>query len=129
MPTYAFMCDCGEKTQRVAPMAESGVRPACGKCFQVMERDYTSEHYGHVPGGTWPMTTTHLNAEGKAETFASEKDLLRACKERGLRHRPDAAFVEQTVQMEKYRDSNGKWDMRPVYRNGTGDGEKGRRWF
>jgi hypothetical protein len=129
MPVYCYSCECGQFDKRFAPMSEAGVRPPCPKCSQPMERDYHSEHYGHVPGGTWPMTTTHLNSEGKPETFNSSAELERACKERGIRHRPDSAFSEARMEMEKYRTSDGRWDMRPVYREGRGDGEKGRRWI
>jgi predicted nucleic acid-binding Zn ribbon protein len=130
MPCYIFECAaCSEHTTLFLSVAERKNAPSCGKCGGVMERDYHSEHSGHVPGSAWPLTTTHLNSEGKPETFNSAADLERACKERGLRHRPDSAFVEQSMEMERFRTADGRWDMRAVYKEGRGDGEQKRRWI
>lgn len=130
MPAYCWACyDCSERTTLFLSVSERKNAPSCGKCGGVMERDYPSEHRGHIPGGAWPLTTSHISPDGTPETFNSAAELERACKERGIRHRPDAAFTESRVEMERYRTSDGKWDMRPVYREGRGDGEKGRRWI
>lgn len=130
MPRYFFICwACETHSDEFRPISESSYRPKCEKCSEEMDRNYGAEHAGHVPGGTWPMTTTHLNNEGTPETFNSEKELLAACKARGIRHRPDAAFIESRMEMEKYREKDGTWSMRPTYKDGVGDGERGRRWF
>lgn len=70
------------------------------------------EARGHIPGSAWPMTTKHLT--GKEETFASQAQLDARCKELGITHRPDAAWIEQEyvgldwrTGTQKYKEGKG----------------------
>lgn len=49
----------------------------------------------HVPGNAWPMTTKNLT--GKPETFGSQAELDRRCKELGVTHRPDMGWVTKEL--------------------------------
>lgn len=73
----------------------------------------------HIPGGAWPFTTTHLS--GKPETFSNQAELDRRCKELGVKHRPDASFLEKTVVGTDRRGN-------PIYKEGSGMGLPG-VWF
>jgi len=85
-----------------------------------MERDYHGEARRHIPGAAWPMTTTHLS--GKPETFSSQAELDRRCKELGVTHRPDNAFLDQEYVGVDFRTGKQR------YKEGSGRGLPG-SWF
>lgn len=71
----------------------------------------------HIPGSAWPMTTKNLT--GKEETFASQADLDRRCKELGVVQRPDNAWITQEHCGVDFR--TGK----TIYKEGSGLGMPG----
>lgn len=116
MPIYNYLCSCGKEQELYQPLTTS---PAtiC-ECGLVMERVLRGRN--HHPGSGWPFTTTHLT--GKAETFASQKDLDRRCKELGVTHRPDTAWLDQEYQGVDFATGKQR------YKEGSGLGVKG-CWF
>jgi hypothetical protein len=101
-------------------MSDCMKMPPCEKCGGVTERDYHVEHTGHIPGGAWPIVTTHL--DGTPREVTSEAHMKQLCKQFGKVHRPDAAFVEKVSVVNRKTG-------RVEYREGSGDGDSpGRRW-
>lgn len=82
-----------------------------------MERDLTVESRRHIPGSAWPFTTTHLT--GKPETFGNQAELDRRCKELGVTHRPDNAWITQEHCGVDF--ATGK----TIYKEGSGAGMPG----
>ncbi len=82
-----------------------------------MERDLRVEARNHIPGSAWPMTTSNIT--GKPMTFANEAELQRACKEYGVNHRPDTAFLEKSYEGVDWRTGKQK------YHEGSGLGVPG----
>lgn len=127
MPLYGFRCAACSKThERYFPVRELTPTIECD-CGQTAERDLTCEARNHVPGGTYPYVTTHLNGQPIEVTSAAH--LQQLCKQHGKTLRDDAGYIEQDMHIEKYIDRNGNLAVRPVYRSGSGDGEGKRRWI
>ncbi len=112
MPLYGFRCECGRTEEHYFSVREEKPTVACGECKGIMERDLLVEARNHRPSTVFPMTTTHIN--GKPMTFNSDAELQRACKEYGVAHRPDAAFltkeyagIDWRTGRQTYKESSG----------------------
>lgn len=117
MPIYGFRCTCGQTEEHFFHVRDEKPSAKCGKCSLEMQRDLTVEARNHIPGSAWPMTTLHLT--GKPETFASQAQLDARCKELGVTHRPDNAWISQEHQGVDFR--TGK----TIYKEGSGAGLPG----
>ena len=128
MPIYGFRCEgCSKTHERYFPVRESQPSIECD-CGATAERDFMAEARNHVPGGVYPYVTTHLN--GSPIEVRSAAHLQELCKQHGKVLRDDAGYVEQSMQLERYRDRDGNLRVKPVYRDGGGDGDSpGRRWI
>jgi predicted nucleic acid-binding Zn ribbon protein len=89
MPVYNFSCSAC-KVEEEAYVPKIGEGRTCEACGGEMERVWKLGA-AHRPGNAWPFTTTHLS--GKPETFNSQAELDRRCKELGVTHRPDAGWL------------------------------------
>ncbi len=67
-------------------------------------------------GNGFPFTTSNIT--GKPMTFNSQRELDRACREHGVTHRPDVAWLEKR---HLGSDRNGN----PIYSEGSGMGLPG----
>lgn len=100
MPCYLYVChDCPgapdvTTAKRWQPVSAERIAPPCGNCGQPMDRDWRAEHAPSELSVTsvFPYVTTHLN--GKPIEVRSESHLQSLCKQHNVRHRPDAAFIE-----------------------------------
>lgn len=108
MPFYCYTCyDCQDSTAKLwQSVAAQRVAPACAKCSTPMERDWHAEHAptGFSVGSVFPYTTTHIT--GQPIEIKSESHLKSLCKQHGVRHRPDAAFIEN----DSGRGMPGSWN-------------------
>ncbi len=97
MPFYVWTCaeDCDDSQEQTFEHHMVPVAPVCG-CGTAKVRDWHGEARTHRPGSAWPMTTS--NVSGKSETFASQKDLDRRCKELGVRQRDDSAYIDESYE-------------------------------
>lgn len=128
MPLFCYVCDtCDKKCEKWFWVRDKIEAPKC--CDIEMERDYHAEHTNHVPGGVFPYVTTNLTPDGSPVEVKSHAHLSQLCKQYGKVHRDDAAFTERYQDIEAKFDRDGRMKVRPIYKDGNGDGEKGRRWF
>lgn len=119
MPFYVWSCDSCENTDPAEKTFEHKmvpVAPICG-CGAPKIRDWHEEAGRHIPGSAWPMITTNLT--GKPESFESQKDLDRRCKELGVRQRDDSSYIDQSY--EGYDIRTGEQN----YNEGSGRGNPG----
>jgi hypothetical protein len=115
MPFYDWMCECGKK-EGTYVHKPSPVAPKC-ECGEVMSRDWHSEALPGNAGSQWPMVTKNLT--GKEEVITSEAHLQQRCREEGVTHRPDNAWVSK-------RQVGTNWQTgEPIYHEGSGAGEPG----
>lgn len=117
MPIYGFRCGgCGKTEEHYFSLRDAHPTVVCS-CGQVSERDLMAEARNHIPGSAWPMTTKNIN--GKEMTFQNEAELQRACKEFGVTHRPDSAFLEKRYEGLDFRTGQQR------YSEGSGRGLPG----
>lgn len=69
-----------------------------------------------VAANGFPFTTTHI--DGTSRTFNSERELQQACKEHGVNHRPDVAWLEKRIV-------GTSQEGKPIYKEGNGVGLPG----
>lgn len=99
MPVYNWLCDpCALEDEAYVP-AILGERP-CPKCGEAMERTWRLGTK-HIPGAAFPFMTRNLT--GKWEEITSESHLQQRCKEEGVTHRPDVAYIEQEFKGVDFR--------------------------
>ncbi len=109
MPVYNFQCEpCKREEEAYVPSFDSS--KTCEGCSAPMERVWKLGT-GHRPGA-WPMTTKHLT--GKPETFGSQAELDRRCKELGVTQRPDCGWttkeflgVDPRTGKQRYKEASG----------------------
>lgn len=90
MPIYAYQCTEGHQFEQYVASHQSPL-PPCTTCSGPTEKIWKITR--HLGGINWPLTTSHLT--GKPETFASQAELDRRCKELGVVQRDDAAWIEK----------------------------------
>lgn len=114
MPVFDWSCSCGHEEE--AYVHSHREVHSCSKCGAEMVREWSlgARHQG---SSAFPFTTTHLN--GKPIEVTSESHLRELCKEHGVTHRPDNAFLEKTFKGVNPR--TGK----PEYHEGSGRGMPG----
>jgi hypothetical protein len=93
MPFYVWTCfECPNSSHTSwQSISAPRIAPLC-ECGRPMERDWHAEHRGHVPVSTFPYFTSHIT--GHPLEVKSESHLQQLCKQHNVRHRPDAAFIE-----------------------------------
>lgn len=111
MPIYTFSCPCGKEWEGYIASSSSN-NPSCA-CGATPERVWGFS-VRHIAANGFPFTTTNVSPDGRPETFSSQSELDRVCKERGLVQRDDAAWVSQQylgVDMrtgqQRYKEGNG----------------------
>jgi len=123
MPLYLFYCDkceisqenktltTAEKWEWVAKKPEV---PNCGVCVTPMERDWGAEQGGHIPASGFPFVTKNIHPDGKPIEVRSAAHMAQLCKEFGVEHRPDSAWLEKEflgydpkTRKPMYKESSG----------------------
>jgi hypothetical protein len=68
----------------------------------------------HIPGGTYPYMTRNITKDGKPVEVRSAAHLKDLCKQHGVTHRDDNAYIEKSYEgydirtgKQKYRESSG----------------------
>ena len=107
MPIYSLACEpCVTEEDVYLPLFTSP-NPECSKCGAPRSRVWRSR--SSPASSVFPYVTTHLN--GQPIEVRSEMHLQELCKAHGVVHRPDAAWVEKSVEATgkgpKWREGNG----------------------
>lgn len=106
MPIYGFRCNACEATyERYFSVRDSKPQIQCEKCEGTCERDFMAEARNHRPSSAFPFVTSHIS--GKPIEVKSEAHLQSLCKQYGVRHRPDAAWLEDEWQGNKVKEGRG----------------------
>jgi hypothetical protein len=119
LPVYDLSCACGREWEAYVAL-RSHENPLC-VCGQLPERVWGLS-LKHVPGGTYPYTTTNLRPDGKPVTITSDAHLQRLCKEFGATPRPDNGWLTKEYKGVDFK--TGK----QIYKEGSGMGLPG-SWF
>lgn len=90
----------------------------CQTCGETADRDLMAEARNHVPSSAFPYVTRNIDPKGRPIEVRSEAHLQSLCKQYGVTHRPDAAFIEK--KYEGYDLKSGK----QRYVEGSGMGMK-----
>jgi len=57
MPTYSYICSCGQRQEVDRPMSKSNLPVLCDKCSFVMMRDFKTDFGKQYYGDIWPMAS------------------------------------------------------------------------
>lgn len=101
MPIYSYD-HCEQEIDIYQPLTTSEA-PKCEKCGEPMEKVFRSSN--HVPKSVFPYVTTHIS--GKPIEVKSEAHLQSLCKQYGVRHRPDAAWIDDQWERNSVREGRG----------------------
>lgn len=114
VPVYNFGClkECGWEGEAYLSTITSS-NPTCGRCGAETERIWRLG-VRHIAASGFPFTTRNLSPDGSPETFNSQSELDRACRERGMTQRDDAAWITQEylgidmrTGQQRYKEGNG----------------------
>ena len=118
MPVYSFLCEpCNLGKDAYVPLTTSPLL-SCEGCGKEMEKVW-SLGTEHRAASAFPYVTRNLDPSGKPVEVRSASHLESLCKQYGVTHRPDAAWV--TKHYEGYDWRTGK----QRYSESSGVGEKG----
>jgi predicted nucleic acid-binding Zn ribbon protein len=119
MPTYDFLCEVDKQSLSDVYLAtREADNPSCPKCSKPMER-ILSLGGRHVGASAFPYVTKNIRKDGKPVEVTSEKHLQQLCKENGVTHRPDSAWL--TKERLGYDWATKK----QIYSEGSGRGLPG----
>lgn len=112
MPIYALQCSLCAKETEAFLHSYTSPNPACA-CGGAQERIWRSQR--HIPGGVFPYITTNLDPTGKPVEVRSHLHLQELCKQYGVVHRDDVAWIEQEYQgvdfatgKQRYSEGSGR---------------------
>ena len=114
MPIYAFSCAEGHEFEAFIQSFESS-NPSCTteSCGKETERIWKITR--HLGSGAFPFKTKNLLPGGREVAITSESHLQKLCKQYGVRHRPDAAYVTQ-----EYRGVDFRTGKQQYHESGAG---------
>lgn len=117
MPIYQFECtSCKEGFEQYLSLRRSE-NPPCRSCGQSTERVWALG-VKHKGSDVFPYVTRNLRPDGKPVEVTSPGHLDSLCKQFGVTHRPDVAWLEKT---HEGCDRRGN----PIYKEGSGRGMPG----
>jgi hypothetical protein len=116
MPVYSFSCkEC--KNEFEAYVTKIGGDSPCSCGSESVEKVWAiTQRSGTM---CFPYVTTNIHPDGKPIEIKSEKHLQQLCKEYGVVHRPDAAWLEKERIGYNFRTKKQE------YKEGTGMGMPG----
>ena len=94
----------------------------CTECGEAGHPWWDHGAKGSIKSGSdaWPMTTK--NIDGVERTFYNDRELQSFCKAKGVRHRPDSAWVNKRAVGTNWKTGE------QIYSEGSGRGMPG-SWY
>lgn len=116
MPIYSFECqNC--KHQYDAYVPRIGATSPCSQCqSETVEKIWTTTVHSSV-ASAFPYITTNIT--GSPIEIKSAKHLEQVCREHGVTHRPDNAFLSKEYKGYSFRHN------KQIYTEGSGLGMPG----
>lgn len=116
MPIFAYQCAEGHQEEGYVPSHLSPL-PACSHCGGQTEKIWKITR--HVAASVFPYVTTNITPDGSPVEVTSQSHLDQLCKQFGVVHRPDVAWIEEEHQGVDFRTGEQR------YKKGNGVGMPG----